>query len=221
MHAYTYSAHPVGCAVAHAALDIIEGEDFPAQAREKGKRLLVGLKDALADHPNVGDIRGLGPHVRRGGREGPRHQGAVHARGRNRPEAHEGDGLAQALHAPQGRGRHLPRAADHGVERSSRRHRRHRARLGARGVRRRVDASDAACRSHPRRRDCRDQAEQAQGQRHRPCDEPGARRGVQDPARRPGAAGGDPDRRGRPDLLSRLGPQGARCGRDAARRMVG
>ena len=60
MHAYTYSAHPVGCAVAHAALDIIEGEDFPAQAREKGKRLLVGLKDALADHPNVGDIRGLG-----------------------------------------------------------------------------------------------------------------------------------------------------------------
>ena len=33
---------------------------FPTQAREKGKRLLVGLKDALADHPNVGDIRGLG-----------------------------------------------------------------------------------------------------------------------------------------------------------------
>ena len=60
MHAYTYSAHPVGCAVALATLDIIEGENFPAQAAEKGKRLLVGLKDALADHPNVGDIRGLG-----------------------------------------------------------------------------------------------------------------------------------------------------------------
>ena len=60
MHAYTYSAHPVGCAVALAALDIVEGEDFPAQAREKGKRLLVGLKDALASHPNAGDIRGLG-----------------------------------------------------------------------------------------------------------------------------------------------------------------
>ena len=60
MHAYTYSAHPVGCAVANATLDIVEGEDFPGQAREKGKRLLVGLKDALADHPNVGDIRGLG-----------------------------------------------------------------------------------------------------------------------------------------------------------------
>ena len=60
MHAYTYSAHPVGCSVALATLDIIEGEDFPSQAREKGKRLLVGLKDALANHPNVGDIRGLG-----------------------------------------------------------------------------------------------------------------------------------------------------------------
>ena len=60
MHAYTYSAHPVGCAVALAMLDIVEGEDFAGQAASKGKRMLVGLKDALADHPNVGDIRGLG-----------------------------------------------------------------------------------------------------------------------------------------------------------------
>ena len=29
-------------------------------AAEKGKRLLVHLKDALADHPHVGDVRGLG-----------------------------------------------------------------------------------------------------------------------------------------------------------------
>ena len=36
MHAYTYSAHPVGCAVALAALDIIERENFVDQAREKG-----------------------------------------------------------------------------------------------------------------------------------------------------------------------------------------
>ena len=60
MHAYTYSAHPVGCAVGLAMLDIVEREDFPAQAADKGKRLLVGLKDALGDHENVGDIRGLG-----------------------------------------------------------------------------------------------------------------------------------------------------------------
>ena len=60
MHAYTYSAHPTGCAIGCAMLDLVEREDFPGQAAEKGKRLLVGLKDALADHPNVGDIRGLG-----------------------------------------------------------------------------------------------------------------------------------------------------------------
>jgi len=60
MHAYTYSSHPVGCAVALAMLDIIEREDFPAQAASKGKRMLVGLKDALAQHPHVGDVRGLG-----------------------------------------------------------------------------------------------------------------------------------------------------------------
>ncbi len=60
MHAYTYSAHPVGCAVALAMLDVVEGEDFPGQAAAKGARLLAGLKAALGDHPNVGDVRGQG-----------------------------------------------------------------------------------------------------------------------------------------------------------------
>ncbi|MEC9152817.1 MAG: aspartate aminotransferase family protein [Pseudomonadota bacterium] len=60
MHAYTYSAHPVGCAIANAMLDVIDKEDFPGMAAAKGKRLLNGLKDVLGDHPNVGDIRGLG-----------------------------------------------------------------------------------------------------------------------------------------------------------------
>jgi adenosylmethionine-8-amino-7-oxononanoate aminotransferase len=60
MHAYTYSAHPTGCAVALAMLDIIETEDFPGQAKQKGARLLAGLRSALSGHPHVGDIRGLG-----------------------------------------------------------------------------------------------------------------------------------------------------------------
>jgi adenosylmethionine-8-amino-7-oxononanoate aminotransferase len=60
MHAYTYSAHPVGCAVALRTMDIILDEDFPAQAAAKGEHLLAGLKAALADHPNVGDVRGKG-----------------------------------------------------------------------------------------------------------------------------------------------------------------
>jgi len=60
MHAYTYSSHPVGCSVGLAMLDLIEKEDFTTQARDKGARLLTNLKDTLGDHPNVGDVRGLG-----------------------------------------------------------------------------------------------------------------------------------------------------------------
>lgn len=60
MHAFTYSAHPVGCAVAMRTIDIIEQEGFPAQAAEKGAYLLEGLTSALADHPHVGEVRGKG-----------------------------------------------------------------------------------------------------------------------------------------------------------------
>lgn len=60
MHAYTYSSHPVGCSVGLAMLDLIEKDDFTTQARDKGARLLTNLKDTLGDHPNVGDVRGLG-----------------------------------------------------------------------------------------------------------------------------------------------------------------
>ncbi|MXY15434.1 MAG: aspartate aminotransferase family protein [Acidobacteria bacterium] len=60
MHAYTYSAHPVGCAVALRTLRIIEDEQFPEQAAAKGRYLLDALRGALADHPHVGDIRGKG-----------------------------------------------------------------------------------------------------------------------------------------------------------------
>ena len=60
MHAYTYSAHPVGCAVALRALRIIEEEGFPEQAAAKGQALLDRLSATLADHPHVGDIRGKG-----------------------------------------------------------------------------------------------------------------------------------------------------------------
>jgi adenosylmethionine-8-amino-7-oxononanoate aminotransferase len=60
MHAYTYSSHPVGCRVALANMDIIEREGLVGEAKRKGKKLLDGLRSALASHPHVGDIRGLG-----------------------------------------------------------------------------------------------------------------------------------------------------------------
>ncbi len=60
MHAYTYSGHPVGCAIGCAMLDVIEKENFPQQAADKGEYLLDQLRVTLTDHPHVGDIRGLG-----------------------------------------------------------------------------------------------------------------------------------------------------------------
>lgn len=60
MHAYTYSGHPVGCAIALRNLQIIQEENFPRQAREKGAYLLKKLREAVGDHPHVGDVRGLG-----------------------------------------------------------------------------------------------------------------------------------------------------------------
>lgn len=59
MHAFTYSAHPVGCAVALANLDILERESLRERACELGRRLLAGLA-SLAVHRHVGEVRGLG-----------------------------------------------------------------------------------------------------------------------------------------------------------------
>ena len=59
MHAFTNSAHPVGCAVALANLNILEREELLARARGLGERLLPKLK-TLESHPHVGEVRGLG-----------------------------------------------------------------------------------------------------------------------------------------------------------------
>jgi len=60
MHAFTYSAHPVGCAVALRMLDILDREAMPARAAALGDHLLERLRATLGDHPHVGEIRGLG-----------------------------------------------------------------------------------------------------------------------------------------------------------------
>ncbi len=59
-HGFTYSGHPVACAVALATLDIIEHEGLVARAAAMGEVLRTQLRAALADHPMVGEIRGLG-----------------------------------------------------------------------------------------------------------------------------------------------------------------
>ena len=60
MHAYTYSAHPVGCAVALRNLDLLEREGLVGRAADQGRYLLKRLRTELGNHPHVGEIRGLG-----------------------------------------------------------------------------------------------------------------------------------------------------------------
>ena len=59
MHAFTYSAHPTCCAVAHANLDVIEREGLVARADQMGQRLQARVQ-ALAGEPYVTDVRGRG-----------------------------------------------------------------------------------------------------------------------------------------------------------------
>lgn len=60
MHGYTYSGHPVACAAALAVLDIVEGEDLPANAARVGKSLLEQLLPLKGAFEAVGDVRGKG-----------------------------------------------------------------------------------------------------------------------------------------------------------------
>jgi L-2,4-diaminobutyrate transaminase len=59
-HGYTYTAHPVAAAAAMANLDIIEGEGLVDNAREVGAHFQRRMRQAFADHPLVGHVRGEG-----------------------------------------------------------------------------------------------------------------------------------------------------------------
>jgi putrescine aminotransferase len=61
VHGYTYSGHPVACAVALKNLEIIESEGMIDRVRdETGPYLGEALKAALGDHSLVGEIRTFG-----------------------------------------------------------------------------------------------------------------------------------------------------------------
>ena len=59
MHGYTYSGHAMACAVGLKNLELMEKDNYPARAKELGKRLLNGLK-TLSEFSFVGDVRGVG-----------------------------------------------------------------------------------------------------------------------------------------------------------------
>jgi L-2,4-diaminobutyrate transaminase len=59
-HGWTYSAHPIGAAAGVANLKLIDSLGLVANASSAGAYFKSALTNALADHANVGDIRGDG-----------------------------------------------------------------------------------------------------------------------------------------------------------------
>ena len=58
-HGFTASGHPVGCAVALKAIDVILNEGLIAQVRAGAGRMEAGLAE-VARHANIGELRGIG-----------------------------------------------------------------------------------------------------------------------------------------------------------------
>ncbi len=59
-HGYTYSGHPVACAVALANLNLMEKEDLPRRVREDTGPYLAQQFESLKDHPLVGEAETCG-----------------------------------------------------------------------------------------------------------------------------------------------------------------
>ena len=59
-HGFTYSGHPVPAAVAIETLKIYDETDIGAHTRRVGPHLQRQLRERFADHPLVGEVRGIG-----------------------------------------------------------------------------------------------------------------------------------------------------------------
>lgn len=57
---YTHEKSPVACAAALATLDVIADERLVARSRELGQHALGRLRQLMARHPSMGDVRGTG-----------------------------------------------------------------------------------------------------------------------------------------------------------------
>lgn len=59
-HGFTYSGHPVSCAVALEALKIYKERDFPGHVKEMEPLFQGGMRERVSGSPIVGEIRGVG-----------------------------------------------------------------------------------------------------------------------------------------------------------------
>lgn len=60
MHGQTYQAHPLACRAALEVQRIVQNYNLIANVRKQGSLLGTLLREKLAKHPAVGDIRGKG-----------------------------------------------------------------------------------------------------------------------------------------------------------------
>ena len=61
VHGYTYSGHPVACAVALKNLEVLEREGVVARVRESiGPYFQRRMKETFSNHPLIGEVRGIG-----------------------------------------------------------------------------------------------------------------------------------------------------------------
>jgi adenosylmethionine-8-amino-7-oxononanoate aminotransferase len=58
-HGFTASGHPVGCAIALKAIDVVMNEGLSDNVRRLTPRFQAGMAK-LAEHPNIGEWRGVG-----------------------------------------------------------------------------------------------------------------------------------------------------------------
>jgi adenosylmethionine-8-amino-7-oxononanoate aminotransferase len=60
MHGITFGGHPAACAAALASLHILEDEGLLDRSRVLGDYMMRELRAAVGEHPNVGEVRGMG-----------------------------------------------------------------------------------------------------------------------------------------------------------------
>ncbi|MDF2140250.1 aminotransferase [Paenirhodobacter sp. CAU 1674] len=58
-HGFTASGHPVGCAIALKAIDVVMNEGLADNVNRLSPRLEAGLAE-IAQNPNIGELRGVG-----------------------------------------------------------------------------------------------------------------------------------------------------------------
>jgi 4-aminobutyrate aminotransferase-like enzyme len=60
IHTSTFLGNPVGCAAALASIAVLREERLVERSSDLGARMLEHLQTMTADHPRVGEVRGLG-----------------------------------------------------------------------------------------------------------------------------------------------------------------